>query len=96
MIGVIGRTKKGVSVSLDPSYAMVENRVSRMVNWQKAPKTVEVTMTAHGTKGSIIADVYGIWTFHNGGPDNTYLVGHHRAQPTSLSLPCMPRPPPTG
>lgn len=77
MIPVIGRTRKGVSVSLDPSYALLENHVSRMVNWQKSPKTVEVTMTAHGTKGSIIADVYGLWTFQNGGPDNTYMVGHH-------------------
>ena len=37
-------------------------------------------MTAHGTKGSIIADVYGLWTFQNGGPDNIYMVGEHHRQ----------------
>ncbi len=76
MVPIIGRTKKGVAVSLDPSYATLENKVVRMVNWQKAPKTVEVSMTVHGTKGSIIADLYGIYTYHNGGKNNDYMLGN--------------------
>ena len=65
MIYIVGKTKKGVSISLDPSYSSIENKVVRMVNWWKAPKTVEVTMTVHGTKGSIIADLYGQCNFGN-------------------------------
>lgn len=80
MISVIGKTKKGIAVSIDPSYASIENKVERMVNWKKAPKTVEVTMTAHGTKGSIIADLFGLWYFHNGGPDNYYVGDQSRRQ----------------
>ena len=75
MVPIIGKTKKGVYVSLDPSYANLENKVVRMVNWQKMPKTVEVDMTIHGTKGSIIADLYGIHTYHNGGANNDYMLG---------------------
>lgn len=89
MIPIIGRTQKGIAVSIDPSYATVENKVDKMGawNWKKAPKTVEVTMTVHGTKGSIIADVFGLWFFQNGGPDNVY-AGEQSARKFSLnSLP---------
>lgn len=84
MIPIIGKMKSGISVSLDPSYSSIENKVVRMVNWWKAPKTVEVTMTVHGTKGSIIADVYGQSAFHNGGKDNIYRQAS-TARPFSLS-----------
>ena len=88
MISVIGKTKKGVSVSVDPSYANIENKVVRMRHWRKAPKTVEVTMTVHGTKGSIIADLYGQWVFENGGPNNDY-IGEGSYRPINLSDLCM-------
>ncbi|MEG1516272.1 MAG: Gfo/Idh/MocA family oxidoreductase [Clostridia bacterium] len=83
MISVIGRTKRGVAVSIDPSYAAIESKVVRMRNWRKAPKTVEVTMTVHGTEGSIIADLFGLWTFENGGPDN-YYIGEQSHRPFDL------------
>ena len=74
MIPIIGKTKKGIVFSLDPSYANIENKTHRMDawSWKKYPKTVEVTMTLHGTKGSIIADLYGLWHFQNGGNTNDY------------------------
>lgn len=79
MIPIIGKTKKGVVVSLDPSYANIEQKVVRMDrinnNWQKYPKTVEVSMTVHGTKGSIIAELYSLNTYQNGGKDNIYMLG---------------------
>lgn len=84
MVSVIGKTKKGISVSIDPSYSSVENKVDRMINWKKAPKTVEVSMTVHGTKGSIIADLFGLFYFHNSGPDN-YYVGEQSSRQFTLS-----------
>lgn len=74
LIYVIGRLTNGASFSLDPSYASTENKVALMDNWERHPKPVDVTMTVHGTKGSIIADVYGQYAYHNGLPDGRYLV----------------------
>lgn len=87
IIPIVGKTKKGVSVSIDPSYAEVERKTVRMIgwrDWRSAPKSVEVTMTVHGTKGSIIADVYGTWFFQNGGPHNLY-VGNQTTRQIDLS-----------
>ena len=84
MIPIIGKTKKGIAVSLDPSYASMENKVVRMVNWRMAPKSVDVTMSVHGTKGSIIADLFGLFSFHNGGADN-YYVGTQSSRKFELS-----------
>lgn len=88
MISVIGKTKKGVAFSIDPSYAHLENKVVRMKDWKLEPKTVEVTMTAHGTEGSIFADLYGLWTFNNGGPDNYYTgwISHRPFDLSSLAM----------
>lgn len=74
LIYVIGKLKNGAVFSLDPSYASTENKVSIMENWERHPKPVEVTLTVHGEKGSIIADVYGKRAYHNGLPDGRYLV----------------------
>lgn len=89
MIPIIGKTKKGIAVSIDPSYATVEGKVevADLWNWRKAPKTVEVTMTLHGTKGSIIADVFGLWFFQNGGPDNVYTGEQSSRKFTLNNLP---------
>ena len=58
MIRLIGRMKNGVTYSVDPSYACDEER-----GWggdiTRYPRGVEVFMTAVGTKGTIIADLYG-------------------------------------
>ena len=84
MISVIGRTKKGVAISIDPSYARLEKKAVRMKDWKLDPKTVEVTMAVHGTKGSIFADLYGLWTFNNGGAGN-YYTGWASHRPVDLS-----------
>lgn len=61
MIRVIGRLQNGVIWSIDPSYANDEDHVTKMIgmDWNKYPRCVEVFMTAVGTKGVIIADLYG-------------------------------------
>lgn len=61
MIRIIGSMENGVSYSIDPSYANNEEHTDRMVGseWNKYPRCVEVFMTAVGTKGVIIADLYG-------------------------------------
>lgn len=61
MIRVTGRLRNGVIYSIDPSYANDEDHVSKMVgmDWNKYPRCVEVFMTVVGTKGVLIADLYG-------------------------------------
>lgn len=61
MIRVIGRLKNGVCYSIDPSYANDEEHVSQMIGsqWNKYPRCVEVFMTVVGSKGVIVADLYG-------------------------------------
>ena len=61
MIRVIGRMENGVCYSIDPSYANNEEHVSQMIGseWNRYPRCVEVFMTAVGTKGVIVADLYG-------------------------------------
>ncbi|MBR2930156.1 MAG: Gfo/Idh/MocA family oxidoreductase [Clostridia bacterium] len=59
LIRVMGRMKSGVLFSIDPSYANDEHKVVTQVNWEKYPRCVEVTLNVVGSKGSIIADLYG-------------------------------------
>ena len=61
MIRVIGRLQSGVIYSIDPSYANNEDHVTKMIgmDWIKYPRCVEVFLTAVGTEGVIIADLYG-------------------------------------
>lgn len=61
MIRVIGKLENGVCYSIDPSYANNEEHVSQMVgsDWNLYPRCVEVFMTAVGTEGVIVADLYG-------------------------------------
>ncbi len=59
LIRVVGRMKNGAIFSIDPSYANNENKVVRQVNWEKYPRCVEVTMSVVGTKGTLLADLYG-------------------------------------
>ena len=61
MIRVIGRLQSGVIYSIDPSYANNEEHVTKMIgkDWIKYPRCVEVFLTAVGTEGVIVADLYG-------------------------------------
>jgi predicted dehydrogenase len=58
MVRIIGRLKNDVIFSIDPSYANNERREYPRKG-VKNPKPVEVFMTAVGTKGTIVADLYG-------------------------------------
>ena len=66
MIRIIGRMENGVCYSIDPSYANDEEHVTKMIGmeWNRYPRCVEVFMTAVGTKGVIIADLYGKTYFY--------------------------------
>ena len=61
MVYIIGKMQNGVIVSLDPSYANREleqcRRYGNRVNHY--PRTVQVELEIHGTKGSILCDAYG-------------------------------------
>ena len=61
MIRIIGKLENGVCYSVDPSYANNEEHVSKMVgmDWNLYPRCVEVFMTAVGTEGVIVSDLYG-------------------------------------
>lgn len=59
MVRVIGRLKSGAVFSVDPSYANDEHKVPIQIDWEKYPRCVEVFMTAVGTRGTIISDLYG-------------------------------------
>ncbi len=58
MVRVIGRLKNGAIFSIDPSYANNERPEIPRVG-VRYPRPVEVFMTAVGTKGTIVADLYG-------------------------------------
>ncbi len=58
MVKIIGRLKNGVNFSIDPSYANNECQEKIRVG-VKNPKPVEVFLTAVGTRGTIVADLYG-------------------------------------
>ena len=76
MIRVIGRLKNGVCYSIDPSYANDEEHVSQMIGseWNKYPRCVEVFMTVVGTKGVIIADLYGKTYCHQLQSNGKYIA----------------------
>lgn len=59
MIRVIGRMNNGVIFSLDPSYANNEKPDPEWADHIKWPRCVEVFMTAVGTKGTLVVDLFG-------------------------------------
>ncbi len=73
MVRVIGKMKNGVIFSIDPSYANDEHKVTVQVDWEKYPQCVEVYMSAVGTKGTIIADLYGKTYYCQRGKDGEYM-----------------------
>ncbi len=73
MVRVIGRLKNGVIYSIDPSYGNDEHKVPVQIDWEKYPRCVEVFMTAVGTKGTILADLYGKTYYSQRGKDSEYM-----------------------
>lgn len=75
MIRLIGRMKNGVNFSIDPSYANNEHHVKKLegvYDWRKYPKIVEVFMTAVGSKGTIVTDLFNKNTYLQIGKDGEY------------------------
>ena len=77
MIRIIGRLENGVCYSIDPSYANNEEHVTRMIgmDWNQYPRCVEVFMTAVGTEGVIVADLYGKTYCFQRESNGRYAVG---------------------
>lgn len=73
MARVIGRLSSGAIFSIDPSYANDEHRVPIQINWEKYPRCVEVFMTAVGTEGVVLADLYGKTYYSQRGAAGTYM-----------------------
>lgn len=77
MIRVIGKMTNGVNFSIDPSYANQEEHVTDLTDnvylWRKYPKIVEVYLTAVGTKGVIISDLFSKNTYMQLGEDGRYI-----------------------
>lgn len=71
MVYVIGKLENGVTFSLDPSYANREPEQARIVgtNISKYPRGVQVEMQVSGSKGTLIADAYGVDCVENLQPD---------------------------
>lgn len=82
MVRIIGRMKNGTIVSIDPSYANNEHHVKVQVDWWKYPQVVEVFMSAVGTKGTLVADIYGKHSYNQGGVNGTYICG----MPTNITM----------
>jgi predicted dehydrogenase len=73
MVRVIGRLSNGTIYSIDPSYANNEHRVPIQVEWEKYPRCVEVFMTAVGSKGIVLADLYGKTYYSQRGAAGEYM-----------------------
>ncbi len=75
MLAVVGRMKNGVVFSLDPSWSRAENKLTVPgPGWEVAPKRMEVNINIHGSDGTMFTDCFGPNTYHNGGPDNDYVL----------------------
>ncbi len=75
MLTVVGTMKDGTAFSLDPSWSRMEERIPVPgPGWEVFPKRMEVNITLHGEKGSILSDCFGPNVYHNGGPDDRYTV----------------------
>ena len=74
LVHISGRMKNGIIYSLDPSYANLEARVVRQVDWKIYPRIVEVTMNIVGTKGTLISDLYSKGYYYVDPVTNRYLA----------------------
>ena len=73
MVRIIGRMKNGAIFSIDPSYGNDEQKVKVQEDWEKYPQCVEVFMSAVGTKGTVVADLYGKTFYSQRGVDGAYM-----------------------
>ncbi len=80
MVRLIGKLKNGVNFSIDPSYANNEYHMEAVTGrensfrFYKYPKICEVFMTAVGSKGTIVAELYGKNTYLQYPDDFRYIV----------------------
>ena len=75
MLCVTGRMKDGTVFSLDPSWSKTEEKLTKPVRgWEIYPKRMEVNITLHGEKGSVMADCFGPNIYHNVAPKERYTV----------------------
>ncbi len=75
MMAVIGKMKNGVIFSLDPSWAKTEEKLPVPgPGWEIFPKRMEVNLTVHGEKGTMLTDCFGPNVYHNGAPNDRYTV----------------------
>lgn len=77
MLSVVGKMKNGVIFALDPSWSKMEERIPVPgPGWEVFPKRMEVNVTLHGDKGSILTDCFGPNVYHNGAPNDRYTVAY--------------------
>lgn len=75
MLSVVGRMKNGVIFSLDPSWSRMERRLKVPApGWELYPKRMEVNITINGDNGTLMTDCFGPNTYHNGTPDDNYVL----------------------
>lgn len=75
MLSVVGRMKDGTIFSLDPSWSRMERRLKVPApGWELFPKRMEVNITINGEKGTMMTDCFGPNTYHNGTPDDGYVL----------------------
>lgn len=75
MLSVVGKMKNGTVFSLDPSWSRTEHKLKVPgPGWEISPKRMEVNVVIHGSRGSMFVDCFGPNTYHNGSPDEDYVV----------------------
>lgn len=72
---VNGKMTDGTTFMLDPSWSRLEERLAEPgPGWEVFPKRMEVNLTLHGDRGSLVADCFGPNVYHNGAPRDRYTV----------------------
>jgi predicted dehydrogenase len=72
---VTGKLTDGTTFMLDPSWSRLEERLKIPgPGWEVFPKRMEVNLTLHGEKGTLLADCFGPNVYHNGAPNDRYTV----------------------
>jgi len=75
MLLITGKMTDGATFLLDPSWSRLEERLAEPgPGWEVFPKRMEVNLTLHGEKGTLLADCFGPNVYHNGGPRDRYTV----------------------
>ncbi len=72
---VNGKMTDGTTFLLDPSWSRLEERLAVPgPGWEVFPKRMEVNLTLHGEKGTLLVDCFGPNVYHNGAPRDRYTV----------------------